>query len=612
MSELDEDKLIKIHKNDKNKFLHLSPKPIGKLRSAHQYYITGFNSVGKPEGIWFAPGSEWLNHTRDNDIYPPCCYLYELNVDKSRLLIINNDRDMTKFDRRYSNYWPNLNYIHPESGGKIVVNDELIFRSNGTESKEELAAQGVIYLTREDAINGCAKYKEDPSLLDFFRYKDWNDVRREWGGVFFNNYGKNPDSMRRFWYQTLDITSGCIWDPNIIKDIKLYRVKTSPTSWTKYKGAYDDTTDACDDTSDLALSSIEYGSDDAPNDTANYIGGVETDGIDGSDTKKSSANGVRSHDTTISKLVPSEISECAIHLGKKANEPCATPAMVGKLREITGENGSTTAVVEAAKKIAGKKSEKEAIIALAPRIGREIVNRELALVHKVEGPTDSKLLSNINIDDTLRQWMTAFPGFFAYNFNMLDYAKNSFSSNGVVNQPDTLATIAVEDLFDGSFDGKTHTRAACVINSDVYSGPGKHWMALFVERGSAGDVNTATCEFFNSSGNAPAPEWINWMEKTKNNLEAVGIKCEIVRVSTLRHQNSKSECGVYSLFYIWARLNGVSSGYFSKRLPDQIMFEFRQHLFNDPTREKLDKFDWSRYNMTTKISWATSAPADWK
>jgi catalase len=121
-----------------------------------------------------------------------------------------------------------------------------------------------------------------------------------------------------------------------------------------------------------------------------------------------------------------------------------------------------------------------------------------------------------------------------------------------------------------------------------------------------------TVEFFNSSGNSPDAEWVNWMVKTKAGIENLIEKgvlpkkdVEILKVSNIRHQKSKSECGLYALFYIWMRLNGVPPEYFATTpVPDQHMFEFRQHLFNDRKRQpSIKKFHWETYRGQVNIKW---------
>lgn len=230
---------------------------------------------------------------------------------------------------------------------------------------------------------------------------------------------------------------------------------------------------------------------------------------------------------------------------------------------------------------------------------RGIVRKEISLRLKIVGPTDNKLLNNVDIDTSMQQWAAYRREFYPYNFHMLNYASYSYRHGRVYNTPDTLATIPFDALYQGKL-GQKYTCAGCIINTDTYQGDGVHWMALFVDS----RTNPATAEFFNSSGNAPAPEWVNWMEKTKNIMLALGLNATSVRASTIRHQKSRTECGLYSLFYVWARLHNIPVGYFAKnRIPDQLMFEFRQHLFDDPLRPAMKKFDWDEYVATTKLTW---------
>lgn len=305
-------------------------------------------------------------------------------------------------------------------------------------------------------------------------------------------------------------------------------------------------------------------------------------------------------------LVPDNISECAIYLGN--TETCMSGMTASSIGNNLGiKAGNKTEIVEQAKDILNCDSERCVLESMKDKIGYDIVEHEINTNLKIEGPTDNKLLSNVNIDGVLAQWALKWNNFYPYNFNMLNYASYSYKNGRVVHKPDTLATIQFIDLYRGTFDGKKYQCAACVINTDNYQGPGQHWMALFAD---ARYRTGWTVEFFNSSGNSPAPEWVNWMEKTKTYMETIvhedksNIPVEMMKVSSIRHQKSRSECGLYSLFYIWARLNGVRPEYFAENhIPDQLMFEFRQHLFNDPRRRKLKSFDWSTYQNTVKVQW---------
>jgi hypothetical protein len=71
------------------------------------------------------------------------------------------------------------------------------------------------------------------------------------------------------------------------------------------------------------------------------------------------------------------------------------------------------------------------------------------------------------------------------------------------------------------------------------------------------------------------------MTKTKHKLEKeLGKKVEVKEVSKIQHQKDNSSCGPYSLYYIISRLEGVPFISFEKnRIPDNVMWDFRHHLF---------------------------------
>ena len=295
-------------------------------------------------------------------------------------------------------------------------------------------------------------------------------------------------------------------------------------------------------------------------------------------------------DKTIARLIPANVSECSIIRGASGNH-CSTDktaADVEKLLEVSS--------MDEAKSKLNCRTERCVLENVAHALPQ--AKEEIGVVLKVKGPTDSKLLSNAHIDATMRQFAVKFPEFYPYNFNMRNYADYHFSRGKVLEGADTLATVPFSSVYT---QGKTC--AGCIINTDTYQGDGKHWMALFV------DARSPVCsvEFFNSSGNPPAAEWVDWMIKTKIQLEQLGRTIEVVKVTAIRHQQSKSECGVYSLFYVWARLHGTPYQYFLKNpMKDQLMFEFRQHLFEDTTGGGGGGggvFSWEKYSAGTKIRW---------
>jgi hypothetical protein len=254
--------------------------------------------------------------------------------------------------------------------------------------------------------------------------------------------------------------------------------------------------------------------------------------------------------------------------------------------------------IEDIKKTTNCDSERCIVEKAIPIIGDKLATAILHRNFKVDGPNNSDLLSNIDIDSVLQQWAQKWTDFFPYNFNMLNYASYSYRDGRLMREPDTLATILVEDLYK-----KGYRTCACVINSDIYQNGGKHWMALFAD---ARNTSHATIEFFNSSGRPPAPEWVNWMVKSCTGIRNAGIKkVEMINCTAIEHQDSLSECGVYSLYYIWCRLNGVPAKTFTiESIPDEKMFEFRQHLFAKPIGVIGGTFNWDEFKKIVPVKWA--------
>jgi hypothetical protein len=232
---------------------------------------------------------------------------------------------------------------------------------------------------------------------------------------------------------------------------------------------------------------------------------------------------------------------------------------------------------------------------------------------KPRGPLNSTdLLSNFDIDAVLSRWAAEFRGFYNCEYSMIDFYKvnNKFAT---LQMPRVMA--GLESLNVGPHSQNVKRPAdcfGCVLNTDVSSGPGKHWVAVFVDcRPSLG--NPWTVEYFNSTGNAPCKDVIKWMEETRTALESYRKLCCVsgtasdavhsgvpdsitgskidpntadlrkviaVPVSSISHQKSQTECGLYSLYFIRKRLVGTPYTFFQDyKIPDRQMIEFRKYVF---------------------------------
>jgi len=215
-----------------------------------------------------------------------------------------------------------------------------------------------------------------------------------------------------------------------------------------------------------------------------------------------------------------------------------------------------------------------------------IIERELETRFKAKGPRNSTaLLSNYNIDETLQKWAHVYTDFYPCPFAMMDFDTNG-DVFGNIDICDVLNGIAHVDL------GPAHGRVkrpskcfGCVVNTDVSSGPGKHWVAVMVDCRPDDDWHV---EYFNSTGRPPPMAIVHWMEKTRNCLVKYRAKnshtapCGVktIAVTNVDHQESQTECGMYALFYIRRRLeNTPHTFFFGDRIPDNAMTEFRTHVF---------------------------------
>ncbi len=238
---------------------------------------------------------------------------------------------------------------------------------------------------------------------------------------------------------------------------------------------------------------------------------------------------------------------------------CSPKHVVEKIKEELQVDGKTPEqIIEKSKKATNCDSE-SCVINKVFDNSKEILDEHF----KPAGPRDStNLLSNFNIDESLELYAKKYEGFYHVYFQMIDFAKVGTE----------LATLDLVDLIK-----KGYKSMGVVLNTDVSTGRGIHWFCLFCDL----KARPVTLEYFNSSGNKPRNEVQVWLNMTKQALEENNIPAKIVIASNIEHQiDSETECGPYSLYYIWSRLNGISPEVFNKkRIPDDKMIEFRQTLF---------------------------------
>lgn len=241
---MDDKELIQKYKTS-NQLFHLSKTLIdcqNFVTNFPQLLAMGFNVGGRPDGLWIAPGSTWLDKadSMHNTSFPNCCYIYEVNIPDSKMTkikIISSDEDFDDFDKEFSgpgdNYWLNMDYftmdfmdyltslkIHSER--KCILNLCKLRRLPGESTWDILIKNKIIFADQKSAIDNCEFFKKSGIDVDRFRYKNWARVAKKYDGIQFLNWGMKSSAIQHFWFQSLDIVSGCIWNMTDISLKLLY------------------------------------------------------------------------------------------------------------------------------------------------------------------------------------------------------------------------------------------------------------------------------------------------------------------------------------------------------------------------------------------------------
>jgi hypothetical protein len=253
---------------------------------------------------------------------------------------------------------------------------------------------------------------------------------------------------------------------------------------------------------------------------------------------------------------------------------------INELSNEKNDESNNIKIIEDAKKILNCDTESCVLNKLKSTdvLSKYIIDRELKTKFKVKGPRNtSELLNNHHIDDTLMLWAREFPHFYPCPFSMIDFEK-THNKFGTINLADLLN--GSETYTDPEYGLKKgpFTSFGCVLNTDVSTGRGKHWICVFVDMRPK---QMWTIEFFNSSGNAPISTITKWMERQRANLLPFH-KVDTVPSTNILHQTDDFSCGSYALYYIRSRLDCIPYSYFLKnRIEDEQAVKFRTHLFRN-------------------------------
>lgn len=191
-------------------------------------------------------------------------------------------------------------------------------------------------------------------------------------------------------------------------------------------------------------------------------------------------------------------------------------------------------------------------------------------------------LSDIDIDAAMSQYSRLVPDFEYLGTVPVDFAEKT--------KRGTCVKMCSSKPFKRVFEAKK--LGACVVNLDVHTGKGTHWVAL------AFDCRQATPRllYYDSTGMKPPARW-------RNTVYAI-IVSAIPSASTRRtvleqalynktkHQKKNTECGVFAMMFIDALISGRSfEQYCSTLMSDEDAFKKRSIFYERPDGKTSDSDD---------------------
>lgn len=256
---------------------------------------------------------------------------------------------------------------------------------------------------------------------------------------------------------------------------------------------------------------------------------------------------------------------------------CSRKEEILKIKKITGAQGrDAESIIAEAKKKFGVDHESELYTktSLKSELGTGTVEKILQERFNPAGPyNNTAWLSNVNIDQKQLQWSQNAKELFSLRYTFCPFQMSDFNLTG-----SKLVSVNLVEI-SAKYDAWS-----VVFNTDISTGGGKHWFCVFADfRHSGTQSDPYTLEYFNSSG-LPANRDIasvnDWMNNVKVQFLQNNKFIDIVQVLKQKLQYSNSECGVWSLMYIYNRLLGRPSNYFaSAGALDDDMIAFRANLF---------------------------------
>lgn len=177
-------------------------------------------------------------------------------------------------------------------------------------------------------------------------------------------------------------------------------------------------------------------------------------------------------------------------------------------------------------------------------------------------------LSSDDIEHVESQFMKLFPKYYYVGTFPIDFDSRSETGKCLVT---SLCSLDLKALY-----AKGYTQIGIIFNTDVSSGPGKHWVAIFCDIGPEFEYPRIT--YFDSYSKKPEKEIQILMKRWRDQWAGSGVhsKPMVTSYNKTRHQYQDSECGMYCVYFHFCCLLGIPM---ETQVPDAVVRGFRGMLF---------------------------------
>jgi hypothetical protein len=181
--------------------------------------------------------------------------------------------------------------------------------------------------------------------------------------------------------------------------------------------------------------------------------------------------------------------------------------------------------------------------------------------------TQKKWLSTSDIDGVLKQYEKIYLDFAFMGTVPLDF-------DVVIEEYKNIDMCSMYLGGGSKSNGKRIFRYGFVFNLDPHDQRGSHWVSMFM------NLNDQFIGFFDSYGHQPPKQIESLIRRLKSQAKkCLGVDL-VYKCNTIQHQHKDTECGVYSLYFIYQCLKGQSFESITETIIlDDAVNKFRDFFF---------------------------------